>query len=125
MPHVIRSGRVDLDAAWRGLSWGPWRWGTAVARVEGCYLGRGGGALLVAGVVVEYGRPLHPVVMVGFRGDETSVHLWSGAEIERSEGVKRFLARIAHELIAFGAGEVVATNLAEELEAVTEAEDRR
>ena len=111
MPHVIRSGRVDLAAAWRDLPWGPWRWGSAVARVEGCFLGRGDGALLVAGVVVEYGRPLHPVVMVTHRGDCTSVHLWSGTEVERTDAVKLFLARVAHDLTAFGAGDVVTTNI--------------
>jgi hypothetical protein len=113
MPHVIRSGRADLTAAWRNLPWGPWRWGTAVARVEGCFLGREEGALLVAGVVVEYGRPLHPVVMVTHRGGDTSVHLWSGAEVERTDAVKRFLAQVAHDLAAFGAGEVVTTNIRE------------
>ena len=116
MPHVVRAGRVDLEAAWRGLPWGPWRWGAAVARVEGCFLGRGDGALLVAGVVVEYGRPLHPVVMVSYRGADTSVHLWSASEVERTEAVKRFLARVALELTAFGAGEVITTNIPGELE---------
>ncbi len=119
MPHVVRAGRADLVAAWRDLPWGPWRWGAAVARVEGCFLGRGEGALLVAGVVVEHGRPLHPVVIVSYRGDDTSVHLWSGAEVERTAAVKRFLAQIAHELGPFGAGGVVATNLQEELQAIT------
>jgi hypothetical protein len=118
VPHVIRRGRVDLDAAWRSLPWGPWRWGSAVARVEGCFLGRGGGALLVAGVVVEYGRPLHPVVMITYRGDDTSVHLWSPAEVERTAAVKRFLATIAAELTPFGAGEVLVTNLPDELAGV-------
>jgi hypothetical protein len=89
-----------------------------VARVEGCFLGRGEGALLVAGVVVEYGRPLHPVVMVTYRGDDTSVHLWSAVEVERTDAVKRFLAQVATELTAFGAGEVLATNIPDELRAV-------
>ena len=89
-----------------------------MARVEGCFLGRSEGALLVAGVVVEYGRPLHPTVMVTYRGDDTSVHLWSGAEVERTDAVKRFLARVAHELGAFGAGDVLTTNIADELQAI-------
>ncbi len=111
MPHVIRAGAADLAAAWRDLPHGPWRWGTAVARVEGCYLGRDAATLLVAGVVVEYGRPLHPVVLVSRGADSTSVHLWSPIPIERTEGVKRFLARVAGELARFGAGDVVTTNI--------------
>lgn len=113
MPHVVRRGRADLVAAWRELPRGPWRWGNAVARVEGCYLGGDGKALLVAGVVVEYGRPLHPVVLVSLREDATAVHLWAPAAVERTEAVKRFLARVAAELEPFGAGEIVATNLAD------------
>jgi hypothetical protein len=111
MPHVVRRGRADLAAAWRQLPRGPWRQGNAVARVEGCYLEDDGKALLVAGVVVEYGRPLHPVMLVSLREDATAVHLWSSAAVERTAAVKSFLARIAAELERFGAGEIIATNL--------------
>lgn len=111
MPHVVRRGIIDLEAAWRGLPSGPWRWGTTVARAEGRYLAAGSRALLIAGVVVEYARPQHPVLIVSLRGEETAVHLWPPAAVERTDGVKRFLARIAGELGAFGAGEVVATNI--------------
>lgn len=111
MPHVVRSGPADLEAAWRGLPAGPWRWGTAVGRVEGCYLGAKRDVLLVAGVVVEWGRALHPVVMVTHRGGDTAVHLWSGAAVERTEAVKRFLVEVARGLTTFGAGALVTTNL--------------
>jgi hypothetical protein len=112
VPHVVRRGRIDLEAAWRGLPRGPWRWGTAVAKVEGCFLASNGEALLVAGIVVEFGRPLHPVLIVSFREGDTAVHLWSHAPVERTDTVKRLLARVADNLTAFGAGEVVTTNIA-------------
>ncbi len=111
MPHVIRAGLADLQAAWRSLPAGPWRWGNAVARVEGRFLGNDPVALLVAGVVVEYGRPLHPVVVVSHRSAATAVHLWPTVSVERTEAVKRFVAQIAHELAAFGAGAVTTTNI--------------
>jgi len=111
MPHVIRRGRADLEAAWRELPRGPWRWGSVVARVEGRYLAVSGDALLVAGVVVEFGRPLHPVALVTVREDGTAVHLWPAAAIERTEAVKRFLTQVSRELTAFGAAEVLTTNL--------------
>jgi hypothetical protein len=113
MPHVVRRGRADLAAVWRQLPRGPWRQCNAVARVEGCYLEDDGKALLVAGVVVEYGRPLHPVVLVSLRDDATAVHLWAPAVVERTAAVKWFLGLIAAELERFGAGEIVATNLGE------------
>ena len=113
MPHVICAGHADLTAAWRDLPRGPWRWGNAVARVEGCFLGRDAASLLVAGVVVEYGRPLHPVVLVSHSREGTAFHLWSAVAVERTEGVKRLLARVAREFEAFGAGPVVTTNISE------------
>ena len=113
MPHVIRAGHADLAAAARGLPKGPWRWGNVVARAEGCFLGIDGTSLLVAGVVVEYGRPLHPVVVVSIGRQGTSCHLWPAAQVERTEGVKRFLAQVAREMGAFGAGPVVTTNISD------------
>lgn len=111
MPHVIRAGRADLTAAWRGLPEGPWRWGSAVARLEGGFLGRDERSLLLAAVVVEYGRPLHVLVLVSTREDETAVRLWPALPVERTEAVKRLVAHIASELQVFGAGEVRTTNL--------------
>jgi hypothetical protein len=111
VPHVVRQGRADLEAAWRALPRGPWRRGSAVAKIEGCYLASQGLALLVEGVVVEYGRPLHPVVLVTHRDEQTAVHLWPSAPVERTEAVKWFLAQVARELANYGAGAVVSTNL--------------
>lgn len=112
MPHVVLEGEVELETVWQALPSGPWRWGRAVARVEGCYLAAGKRALLVAGVVVELGRPLHPVLLVTLREGATAVHLWSAAPVERTEAVQRFLVQVAMEMRAFGARGVATTNLA-------------
>jgi len=111
MPHVICAGRADLVAAWRSLPGGPWRWGAVVARAEGRFLAPEESSLLVAGVVVEYGRPLHPVVLVSHAQRGTAFHLWPPVPVERTEGVKRFLAQVAREMSGFGAGEVLRTNI--------------
>ncbi len=116
MPHLICAGRADLGSAWRGLAGGPWRWGNVVARVEGRFLAPEGTSLLVAGVVVEYGRPLHPVVLVAQSQEGTSFHLWPPVPVERTEGVKRFLVQVAREMSAFGAGTVLRTNIPDLLE---------
>lgn len=112
MPHVIRDGRADLATAWRCLPEGPWRWGHAIARLEGSFLARDERSLLLAAVVVEFGRPLHVLVLVSVREDETAVRLWPALAVERTEAVKRLVAHVASELTAFGAGEVRTTNLA-------------
>ena len=111
MPHVVRAGKVDLAAAWRGLPGGPWRWGRVVARLENSYLAASGQALLIQAVVVEFSRPRHPVLLVTHRRDETAVHLWPHVVVERTDAVKRLVWQVAGELTAFGAGEITATNL--------------
>jgi hypothetical protein len=111
MPHVMCSGHVDLERAWRDFPLGPWRWGNAVGKVEGRYLGHNARALLIAGVVVEFGRPIHPVVVISHNPNGTGFHLWQGAPVERTDAVKRFLAQVAREAVAFGCGEVSQTNL--------------
>ena len=51
------------------------------------------------------------MALVTHRGGKTAVHLWPAAAVERTDAVKRFLVEVARGLSAFGAGEVVATNL--------------
>ena len=46
-------------------------------------------------------------------GRAPRVHLWPAAAVERTEGVKRFLAQVAREMAAFGAGPVVTTNISD------------
>lgn len=111
MPHVILAQRADLERAWKEFPSGPVRLSNAVWRIEGRFLGSSGGELLLAAVVVEYGRPLHPVVLITHRQEKTAVHLWPVVPVERTEAVKRLVAWVAAELSAFGAGPVLTTNL--------------
>jgi hypothetical protein len=82
-----------------------------VARLEGRYLAADGVALLLQGVVVEFSRPLHPVLLVTHRRDATAVHLWPTVSVERTEAVKRLVWQVSEELTAFGAGQITSTNL--------------
>lgn len=111
MPHVILAERADLARAWKEFPSGPVRSGNAVWRIEGRFLGSSHGELLLAAVVVEYGRPLHPVVLVSHRQEGTAVHLWPVVPVERTEAVKRVVAWVATQLPAFGAGPVRTTNV--------------
>lgn len=115
MPHVILSGQADLVKAWREFPEGPFRLANAVTRVEGRFLSSSQRELLLEAVVVEFGRPLHPVVLVSLRPEGTAVHLWDVVRVERTEAVKAFVALVARELSRFGAGEVRTSNLKPEL----------
>lgn len=85
--------------------------GSAVARIEGRFLSSSRRELLLQAVVVEFGRPLHPVLLVSLRHDGTAVHLWDVVRVERTQAVKGLVALVARELARFGAGEVRSTNL--------------
>ncbi|MGC8915702.1 MAG: hypothetical protein ACP5NF_01830 [Thermoanaerobaculum sp.] len=115
MPHVILSGFADLAKAWQEFPSGPFRLGNAVARIEGRFMSSSQRELLLEAVVVEFGRPLHPVVLVSYRQEGTAVHLWDVVRVERTEAVKALVALVARELLAFGAGGLVTTNLKPEL----------
>lgn len=84
-----------------------------MARLEGAFLGRDEHSLLLAAVVVEFGRPIHALVLVSVRQDETAIRLWPPHQVERTEAVKRVIVQVASELCPFGAGEVRTTNLAD------------
>ncbi|BCW92671.1 MAG: hypothetical protein ACOY7U_09635 [Acidobacteriota bacterium] len=115
MPHVILSGQADLARAWQEFPEGPFRFGNAVARIEGRFLSASRRELLLEAVVVEFGRPLHPVILVSLRQEGTGVHLWDVVRVERTEAVKALIALVGRELARFGAGEVRSTNLKPEL----------
>lgn len=115
MPHVILFGQADLVSAWQEFPAGPFRLGNAVARVEGRFLSSSQRELLLEAVVVEFGRPLRPVILVSLRQEGTAVHLWDVVRVERTEAVKALMALVAQELSRFGAGELRSTNLKAEL----------
>lgn len=121
MPHVILSGQADLVSAWQEFPEGPFRFGNAVARIEGRFLSAARRELLLEAVVVEFGRPLHPVLLVSLRQEGTAVHLWDVVRVERTEAVKALIALVAKELSRFGAGEVRSTNLKAEFFAPSDA----
>jgi len=115
MPHLVLDGTVDLERVAARLDPGVVRWGRAVIKTGDCWLRADGRAVLVEGVVVELSRPLHPVAVVALRDGGTAVRLWPVVHVERTPAVRRWLAVLATELQALGAGAVRTTNLAPDM----------
>jgi hypothetical protein len=111
MPHLVLAGEIDLARAVEALPREVHRWGRAVLKVEECWLRADRRAALVAGVVVELARPLHPVAVVASHHGDTHVRLWPRAAVERTEAVQRWLLVLARELQRLGAGAVTSSNL--------------
>jgi len=116
MPHFVLEGGLDgevvvTDLAEERVS----RWGRAVLKTEGCWRRVGGDALMVEGVVVEFSRPQHPVAVISWDRDHTTIRLWPTAPVERTRPVQRWLAELARRLQGVGAGAVRATNVPDEV----------
>jgi hypothetical protein len=116
VPHLVLDGGIDADTAAAALDGEHVsRWGRAVLKTDGCWVRRGGGSLLVEGVVVEFSRPQHPVALVSCHPDHTTVRLWSTVPVERTPPVQRWLAELVHRLQAAGAGPVRTTNIPDDV----------
>jgi hypothetical protein len=115
MPHLVLAGCRSAAELMAHLEPVVRRWGRAVLKTESCWLRADGRALLVAGVVVELGRPLHPVALVDCRGSTTVLGLWRLAPVERTPAVQRWLALLAADLCSWGVGPLASTNLSPDL----------
>ena len=118
MPHLVLRGGADLVGLGTELAAAEpsvLRWGRAVLKRQDVWVGVGGAALLVEGVVVELSRPQHPVALVAAAEDKVSVRLWPTVAVERTAAVPRWLAWLAADLQRLGLGEVRTTNLADEI----------
>lgn len=116
MPHLVLVGGLDgevvaTDLAGERVS----RWGRAVLKTDGCWRRVGGNGLMVEGVVVEFSRPQHPVAVISWDDDHTTIRLWPTVPVERTRPVQRWLAELAHRLQALGAGAVRTTNIPDEV----------
>lgn len=115
MPHLVLRGSIDFDRAATDLDLEVIRWGRAVIKTSDVWRRSDGEALLADGVVVELGRPLHPVALVAVRDGDTVVRLWPVVEVERTLAVQRWLGAIARSLQTMGCGPVRVTNIGAEI----------
>jgi hypothetical protein len=115
MPHLVLRGSVDFRRAANELDLEVIRWSRAVIKTSDVWQRADGEALLADGVVVELGRPLHPVAMVAARDGDTVVRLWPVVEVERTPAVQRWLGAVARGLQTLGCGPVRITNIGAEI----------
>ncbi len=115
MPHLILSGRLNWPEVSAAIVTQVHRWGRAVLKTDQVYTRSDGEAVLVEGVVVEFSRPLHPVAVLASHHENTIVRLWPRVAVERTRPVQHWLALLARDLQRQGAGELLSTNLADDL----------
>jgi len=117
VPHVVLTGKVTVEDAFRELKPLFIRDEKNILRTMDVYMERGKGAVLVEALAIEAGKKTaFMVVMVSGRDDGMVVRLYPKFEVEKTDGVKRTLAELAKQLLAaFPALTVGETNLDEYL----------
>ncbi len=100
MPHAVIEGPVDLIEYARGFEPLLVRSGRDVLRADALYTERGGRAVLIEAQAIEAGRKLRFYVKITAhdRGSAT-VRIDPLCHVERSDGVREILARLASDLL--------------------------
>lgn len=104
MPHVVLEGRITIDDA--ALAFEPFvaRDGDLIIKAERFYREKGARAALIETVVVEAGHTQKFFIQLSSRDTGLTVRLEPLTDPEKSPGVRRALAQVAHRLrIASGA----------------------
>ena len=101
MPHVVIAGAVDLRGYAGDFAPTVIREGGDVLRADRIYLDAEGRTALIDALVVEAGRkqPFYVKISAHERGSVT-VRIDPLTRVERTEGVKRLVARIGADLLA-------------------------
>ncbi len=95
MPHVVIEGAVALEALREAFSPLFERWGDDILRVRGFYLEQQGKAALLDTLVVESSHRQIFFIQLLPHEAKMTVRLLPHTDPEKTEGVKRALARVA------------------------------
>ena len=115
MPHVVLEGRVTIDDAGRRFEPFVIRERELVIKAERFYRERDGRAALVETVVVEAGHVQKFFIQLSPRHDGLTVRLEPLTDPEKTPGVRRAIARVAHGLAAATGARYGNTNIEDDL----------
>ncbi|HYS78933.1 MAG TPA: hypothetical protein VEO94_08850 [Candidatus Dormibacteraeota bacterium] len=115
MPHVVLEGRVTIDEAGRRFEPFVVRERDLVIKAERFYRERDGRAALVEMVVVGPGHTQRFFIQLAPRQDGLTVRLEPLTDPEKTPGVRRAIARVAHRLAAATGARYGNTNIEDDL----------
>ena len=111
MPHVVIHGDISLRALYDDFEPIEERAGDDVLKVTDVFLNHSGRVALLECVVVER-RPMSFFVQLARHEDRVTVRLFPPTDPQKTDGVRRILARIAWEIVRrFPGSRYGATNL--------------
>jgi len=104
VPHVVLEGAVDLQRVRDHFEPVVERWGNDLFKVRHLYMERQGQELLLDALVVESGHRQRFFIQLMQREGSTVLRLLPQTDPEKTDGVKRALARMAAFVLEQAAG---------------------
>ena len=98
MPHVVLEGRVTIDECQRRFEPFVVREDERIVKVENFYRERDGRAALIETLVVESGHTQKFFILLSAKGEGLTVRLEPLTDPEKTPGVRRALALVAHRI---------------------------
>lgn len=98
MPHVVLEGRVSVDACQERFEPFVVREGDLLVKVERFYRERDARAALIETLVVDRGHTQKFFIQLSPKGDGLTVRLEPLTDPEKTAGVRRALALVAHRI---------------------------
>ena len=98
MPHVVLEGRITIDDCQGRFEPFVVREGELLVKIERFYRERDGRAALLETLVVDRGHTQKFFIQLSPRGDGLTVRLEALTDPEKTAGVRRALALVAHRI---------------------------
>lgn len=115
MPHVVLEGDITIDEAERRFEPFVHRDGTLIVKAERFYRERESRAALIEMVVVETGHTQKFFIQLSHRDGGLTVRLEPLTDPEKTPGVRRALAQVAHRFVTACGARYGKTNIEDDL----------
>ena len=99
MPHVVLHGKVDMEEVFRRFKPVFVKTERGILKATDSYIGRGKRCILVDSLAIEGGEQARFIMEISQREDGLLIGLWSGLEVEITEGFKIVLAETSKQLL--------------------------
>lgn len=115
MPHVVLQGPVSLEECQELFEPFVWREQDLVIKIERFYRERDGRAALIETLVADRGHTQKFFIQLALKGEGLTVRLEPLTDPEKTPGVRRALALVAHRIKVASGCEYARTNIEEHL----------
>ena len=99
MPHVVLSGKIDIEDVFRELKPLFLKDENVLLRTPDSYLEREKRAILIESLSIQEDKAINFLTIINKREDGIVIRLYPKSEVEKTEGVKRLLAELASQLL--------------------------